>query len=332
LITTETNIPPGDYLDVIRVPGKRYELQCGFAFATIAERLYKEGKIAFAYTYNCSGFALRRLPFLHLFGGSFLKNWVEYYKFTPWWKRAKLIPGFLHYVVPEAITARKAYKVLAKVEDLRQDLIKYYGLAGEAIDVIPNGVGNDFLSLYQMKDFSAPPAIAFTGRLHMDKGIVPFTEAFVRHREIDAPLMVVGDGPQMPDMVSLAKCDSRIKLLGKRDADQIKQLLSWTNIFVFPGIIGGYSCSLLEGMASGHACVCYDIKGNREAISDAGLVAPFHDPDAMCERISTLLHHRELISRYASLAHERAKAFRWEAFADKLSHAFEEMYQLSVVH
>ena len=133
LITTETNIPPGDYLDVIRVPGKRYELQCGFAFATIAERLYKEGKIAFAYTYNCSGFALRRLPFLHLFGGSFLKNWVEYYKFTPWWKRAKLIPGFLHYVVPEAITARKAYKVLAKVEDLRQDLIKYYGLAAKRL-------------------------------------------------------------------------------------------------------------------------------------------------------------------------------------------------------
>lgn len=328
IITTDTNIPAGEYYDVIKVPEKRYEMQMGFAFAKIAERLYRNKGLAFAYTYNCSGFALRHVPYLHLFGGSFLKNCVEYYKFGSWLERIKLIPGFLHYVVPEAITAFRAKKVIAKVGDLRDDLVHYYGRSYDSIDVISNGVGEDFLNLYSKKDPKAEATILFTGRLHRDKGIVPFTEAFLEHPEIKATLIVVGDGPEMPKMIRFSASDGRIKLLGKLNTEEIKGILARTNIFVFPGIIGGFSCSLLEGMASGHACIAYDLKGNREALQGAGFLVEYYQPHAFCRQLAQVVRDKQLRQRYSQLAHERAMSFSWSAFADKLSRAFDEMYEL----
>ena len=327
LVTTDGQIPDAPYADVIRHPGKRWELQCAFQFACTTERLYREGRIAFAYTYNCSGFALRRVPYLHVFGGSFLKNWIEYKRITPWWRRPQLLSGFVHYVVPEAITAWRARIAVAKVEELKRDLVRYYGLPAADVPVITNGVSRTYLDLFRSKASTAKPRIVFTGRLHMDKGILPFVQAFTRHSEIDAQLLVVGDGPQRAAIEACAARDPRVALLGWRSSDEITTILSTTQIFLFPGIIGGYSCSLLEGMASGHACIAYDLPGNREALADAGFFEPVADPEAICRRIAELCTNRALLHEYATRAHERAKGLTWDVFADRLSGVLFSMYE-----
>lgn len=327
LITTDTSIPPAPYDDVIQLPSKRYELQCGFQFARVAERLFRAKRISFAYTYNCSGFALRRVPYLHVFGGSFLKNFIEYNRITPWARRAAWIPGFFHYVVPEAITAWRSKIIVAKVQELKADLIKNYRLADQDIVVINNGISREYLDLYETKDFDSPPKILFTGRLHIDKGILPLVEALARHPEIQASFMIVGDGPQRGALERLAARDPRIQLLGWRTAQEIRTILSESQIFLFPGIVGGYSCSLLEGMASGHACICYDLPGNREAVQDAGFFEPVGDPDAIWRRCAELSSNRTLLRHFALRAHQRAKTLTWDAFADNLTDVFLKMYR-----
>lgn len=328
LITTDNNIPNGSYEDVLQFPSKRYEIQCGFHFARTAERLFREKRIVFAYTYNCSGFALWRVPYLHIFGGSFLKNWIEYNRIAPWLRKVTLLPGFFHYVVPEAITVWRASMIVAKVEELKSDLIRYYKIRDQNIPVIHNGVSQDYISIYNSKKFDTPPKIVFTGRLHMDKGILPLVKAFVQHLEIQAPFIIIGDGPQRGVLERLAAQDARVQLLGWRSSEEIRTILSDTQIFVFPGIIGGYSCSLLEGMASGHACICYDLPGNREAIGNAGFFEPVGNSEAICRRFAELCSNRELLRDYAARAHERANSLTWESFADKLSNVFLAMYKM----
>lgn len=311
-VTAGQEIPRADFASVIR--GKRWRVMnlAGFELSRRVNRLHRDGRIDLALVWASIGFGLRRVPFINLEGTSVYAEIGLFAARSPPWKRAKFLTGLAHYAVPEMICNRRAARTIVPSEALRQDVLRLHRLAADRVAVVPHGVEAEHLALYRDKPRDLPPRLLFIGRLHFRKGLLPVLREFAHRREIAAEFLIAGDGPERGALERMAAADRRVKVLGPVDRVQLASLLRKTSVFVFPTFYEGFGLALTEAMASGHACVSYDIPVVREVLGDGGILAPLGDAAALVEHVAQLVKSPELIARHAARAHERARRFSWD--------------------
>ncbi|HKQ29734.1 MAG TPA: glycosyltransferase family 4 protein [Burkholderiales bacterium] len=311
-VSAGDEIPKADFVKVIRCKRYRYMNVSGFELSHAVNRLYRDGSIDMAMVWASIGFGLGRVPFINLEGTSVYAEIELFASMTPFYKRPKFLTGLAHYALPEMICNRRAAKTIVPTRALGDDIRRLHGLAPDRIEVVPHGVEHGHLQLHREKPADLRPRLLFVGRLHFRKGLLPVLREFARRRDIDAEFMIAGDGPEREAMQALATRDPRIKLLGNVDRAELASLLRSTNIFVFPTFYEGFGLALTEAMASGHACVSYDIGVVREVLGGTGVLVPLGDAAALVERVARLARDPASIDDYAARAHARAAQFSWE--------------------
>jgi len=107
--------------------------------------------------------------------------------------------------------------------------------------------------------------VLFVGRLAEKKGVKYLIEAM---SDIDALLVIVGDGPLREELKVQAKIlGDRVKFLGSKTHDELKIIYASADIFVAPSITAkdgdqeGLGLVILEAMASGLAVVASNSGG-----------------------------------------------------------------------
>lgn len=100
------------------------------------------------------------------------------------------------------------------------------------------------------------------GRLSDEKNHAFLLDVFdeVRKAIPNSELWIVGDGPlrdSIEEKIKLLDLESKVKLLGVRD--DISDILSAFDVFVFPSKWEGLGISLLEAQAAGLPCVISDV-------------------------------------------------------------------------
>ncbi|HEX5057062.1 MAG TPA: glycosyltransferase family 4 protein, partial [Gammaproteobacteria bacterium] len=258
------------------------------------------------------GFGLGRVPFINLEGTSVYAEIELFAARVPPLKRVRFLTGLAHYALPEMVCNRRAAKTIVPSAALKSDIVRLHNLADNRVIVVPHGVEAEHLALYERKPAKMKPRLLFVGRLHFRKGLIPVLEEFVRRPDIKAEFVIAGDGPQRTDVERLAAADPRIRYAGSVNRKQLAQLLLETNVFVFPTFYEGFGLALTEAMASGHACVSYDIAVVREVLGDTGLLVPLDSPAALVGELAKLVRHPALIDAYAARSHERAREFSWD--------------------
>src|SRR5262249_9783413 len=163
-------------------------------------------------------------------------------------------------------------------------------------------------------------------RLHFGKGALAVTREFVKRPDIRARLHIVGEGPDRNNIEILSDRDKRIAVEGNLEPIDVRRLLAGTAIFVFPSLHEGLSLALLEAMASGHACLLYDMPHNREVLGDAGIYAPYNQPATMVEIIGEVVQQKAVLKEKAKQAHDRAKMFSWTRCAHEMEKALRSVY------
>jgi glycosyltransferase involved in cell wall biosynthesis len=212
--------------------------------------------------------------------------------------------------------------VIAISHTLKDHIVHSYRLKPENVSVVYNGVDEDFFTICSEKTFKGTLNILYTGRLHSGKGIFRLVKEFAGRKNIKANFYLAGQGPDFEKIQKIAENDTRIKLTGHLEKDTLKKLMSRTSIFLFPTLHEGCPNSLLEAMASGHACISYDIPVLREIIGDGGLLVPVNSPAAMCNELELLLGSPDDVQALALKAHLRAREFSWENCAKGLEQEF----------
>ncbi len=310
-VTAGEEIPKANFIQVIR--GKRWPYMnlAGFELSRYVNRLYREGKIDVALVWASIGFGVRRVPFINLEGTSVYAEIELFAARVPVLKRARFVPGWLHYALPEVVCNRRAARTIVPSQALKMDLLRLHHLADERVAVVPHGVEAVHLDLYRQKPVSLRPKLLFVGRLHFRKGLLPVVEEFVRRRDIDAEFLIAGEGPDRHALETAAAGDPRVKILGNVDRKRLASLLLETNVFVFPTFYEGFGLALTEAMASGHACVSYDIPVVREVLGGSGILVPLGDAVALVNAVAGLAKDPESIALHAKQAHARAGQFRW---------------------
>ena len=114
--------------------------------------------------------------------------------------------------------------------------------------------------------------VLFVGRLAEKKGVKYLIEAM---KDIDALLVIVGDGPLREELKEQAKgLRDKVKFLGSKTHDELRKIYASADIFVAPSITAkdgdqeGLPTTIMEAMASGLAVVASNSGGISQLIID----------------------------------------------------------------
>jgi glycosyltransferase involved in cell wall biosynthesis len=148
--------------------------------------------------------------------------------------------------------------------------------------------------------------IVTIGRLSKEKGHQDLIQAFSKLKTLDWKLHIVGDGPEMKNLLKLAQnlsIEANVIFHGyKRD---FLSILSSASIFVLPSYYEGFPNALLEAMSVPLACISSDcVAGPREIIKDGenGLLYETGNVEELYAKLQLLISDSELQVRIRNQA------------------------------
>ncbi|MEU5979853.1 glycosyltransferase [Streptomyces sp. NPDC047315] len=155
------------------------------------------------------------------------------------------------------------------------------------------------------------PVVVCVGRLCRQKGQDVLLRAWsaVRAAVPDARLVLVGDGPDRPQLARLAPPG----VLFAGAASDVRPWLAAADLVVLPSRWEGMALAPLEAMATGRPVVLTDVSGARESLPpghDAHCLVPPDDPRALATALTALLADAELRVRLGRQAQDHTRATR----------------------
>lgn len=201
---------------------------------------------------------------------------------------------------------KKAGHVTVVSEHLRSQVQKLS--PGIEPSVISMGVDSTrFGKQYRVSNYfgqEEKKVVLFVGRLVEKKGVTYLIEAM---KEIDALLVIVGDGPIKEKLVDQsADMKERVVFLGAKTHKELKTIYASSDIFVAPSITAkdgdqeGIPTAIMEAIASGLPVIASDSGGISDLITSGvnGFLCKEKDVIELRNNINMLIKNSELVDRF----------------------------------
>lgn len=168
--------------------------------------------------------------------------------------------------------------------------------------------------------------LLYSGRISRDKNLDFLIELFYRAQNQinDLNLILVGDGPYLDELKSKNKND-RILFTGGLNYEELPQIYSVADIFLFPSETDTFGMVVLEAQACGIPAIVSDYGGPQEIIinSQTGFVAQRNNINDWLEKLFILIEMKqnnpELFNFMKVEARKNAvKNFNWKDAAEHL--------------
>ncbi len=193
------------------------------------------------------------------------------------------------------LSARLSDRVLACSRQTADELERDYGVRD--VRVLPNATGGLPVKRAPSRpDDPAPGYLLYVGRLRVRKGVEVLLEAIAALRDghPEVRLLLAGSGEQraaLETRVVALGLESAVTFLGRRDAAQVRHLLSSALCLVVPSIYEGMPLVILEAMAEGIPVAASRVSGIPEVVVDGetGWLVPQEDPPALAAALSAAL-------------------------------------------
>ncbi|MCW3980153.1 MAG: glycosyltransferase family 4 protein [Candidatus Bathyarchaeota archaeon] len=230
----------------------------------------------------------------------------------------------------ERFAVRSADRIVALTETVRAKAIKL-GANPSKISVIPNGVDTDRFKpsvpkrryFVELDVTHEDKVVMFVGRLHPAHGIPLFLLAIPQVIKIHpkAIFVLVGGGPLKPFVLRFIESQNlqkHVRVLDYRE--DVPDLLSVANLFVYPALSVGMPLSVLEAMASGKAVIAFDIEGNREIITEkTGFLVHRISANGLAAKIVDVLSHLDITREMEEKARKHIESnFTWERVSTRI--------------
>jgi glycosyltransferase involved in cell wall biosynthesis len=242
------------------------------------------------------------------------------------------LPGWLVRAVARRLDRRlprRADRIIAVSERIRDTLLASGASAPEHLHVIPNGVE---CQRFPVEHGITPDGrtVIFTGNLAPYQGVDLLLKSFaaLHARHAHMRLMIVSDS-------SFAPFEALAQELGVRTAVEVRQvsfpqqpaLLAAAAIAVNPRVqCDGIPQKLLNYMAAGMPIATFEGSAGPVRHEVTGLRVPNGDTAAMADAMERLLTDREMALKLGSTAREQARRdFSWAHVAERVERVYHEV-------
>jgi len=247
--------------------------------------------------------------------------------------------SYIHGV--ERWITNRSDRVIACSYYMREQIADIFGVEGERVSVIPNGIDprdlqpQDPAELRRLRREFADPdqkLVLLVGRLVYEKGFQLALEAMpgVIERVPGTRFLVAGSGTHEAELrrqaVGLGLMEHGT-FLGWIGDDVLHSLYPIADICVVPSIYEPFGLVALEAMASGCPCLVADTGGLREVVphEEAGLRFRARDPEALTEMAVRVLGDEQLGERLVSEGLEHIRRFDWADIAEQTVGVYEQV-------
>src|SRR5205807_614597 len=115
---------------------------------------------------------------------------------------------------------------------------------------------------------------------------------------------------------------SRVQFTGFVEDDDLVQLYSACDLFVFPSFYEGFGLPILEAMACGRPVACSNTTAMPEVANGAAVLFDPYSIDDMARAIGQTLSSVDLRHRLETQGLQRASMFSWRKSAEKTLDAY----------
>jgi glycogen(starch) synthase len=247
--------------------------------------------------------------------------------------------SYIHGV--ERWITNRSDRVIACSYYMREQIADIFGVEGERVSVIPNGIDprdlqpQDPAELRRLRlEFAEPDQklMLLVGRLVYEKGFQLALEAMpgVIERVPGTRFLVAGSGTHEAELRRQAEGLGLMEhgaFLGWIGDDVLHSLYPIADICVVPSIYEPFGLVALEAMASGCPCLVADTGGLREVVphEEAGLRFRARDPEALAEMAVRVLGDERLGERLVNDGLEHIRRFDWADIAEQTVGVYEQV-------
>ena len=242
----------------------------------------------------------------------------------PWWYH-------LTYRQRNKFSARRADAVIVPSSTARRHVEQLYGVEPEKIEIVAEGVDDDFqpvddqavLSETRRRFFGDDrPYILFVGKLSQRRSIPELLTAFGRLKEEGIPHSLLLYGPNILGLpldelaAKLHISESVVQVNEKlKDHRDIMPVYSAADLFVHPSAYEGFSLTTVEAMACGVPVVTVNRGAVAEIVDNTALTVEEPTVENLTAAMRRALTEPELRATLRAAALERAASFRLSATA-----------------
>ena len=212
----------------------------------------------------------------------------------------------------------------------KEQIIEYFNIPEEKIDVIPYGVDHDKFRPPENKESArnkichhyylkeTPYLIHISERNWARKNTLGLFEAFRKAKSNGMPhnLLVIGKNDDI--VWEKAKKIPGIVMCGYVTEEIMVNIIQGADALLLPSLHEGFGLPLVESMACGIPAITSNVFSPPEIIQDAGLLVDPYDTSDICEKILSFTHNKKLQEDLSQHALKRSKDFSWALTAEKM--------------
>jgi len=194
------------------------------------------------------------------------------------------------------------------------------GVAGEKLVLIPSGVSvTDFRPSHQIIKERVtrilqgePLHVLYVGALSFQKGIRDLYDV-VRSVDKEKFRFYLAGPKPAETRKFISKLRPLVKLLAKRNQQDLPELYSKADIFIFPTIQDGYAVVLAQAQASGLPIITTTNCAGPDIImeGETGWVLPIRRPDFFIEKLLWCDSHRKELAEMVKYAYKNYRIRDW---------------------
>lgn len=239
-------------------------------------------------------------------------------------------------------SAKSADGIIAISNHVKDDIVKFYRIAAEQIEVTHLGVDRDLFN-----DQRPPLGSAIKERYGLPERYLLYAAASLPHKNHarlfeallhakkqipDLKLVLIGARDKGEDVLAekirRLGLESDVILLGWVPFEDVPLIYQGCEAFVFPTLHEGFGLPVIEAMACGVPVICSHMEPLIEVAGDAALFVDPLDPEDIARGIVSVLSDPSARSELIRKGFERAKAFAWDETARKTAGFMDAMARM----
>jgi glycosyltransferase involved in cell wall biosynthesis len=228
----------------------------------------------------------------------------------------------------------EAEKVMAVSYFTRNIIISRYGVSGDKVEVVHNGVdrnGGGNWALAETGIKKNEKIVLFLGRITMQKGPEYFLAAAKKVLEVmdNVKFVMAGSGDMMQRAVEMAAelgIGSKVLFTGFLRGQDVQKIYQMADLFVMPSVSEPFGLVPLEALNNDVPVIISRQSGVSEVLMHA-LKVDFWDVDEIANKIVAVLKYPPLEVTLRDYGNSEVRRLSWKDSAQKCVRIYEEVVQ-----